>query len=43
MGKQQLEVHKTIKKNEKILIIDDLIATGGTAEAAETYRNFRGK
>ena len=28
-------MHKdSIKKNEKILIIDDLIATGGTAEAA---------
>ena len=30
-----IEVHKdSIKKDEKILIIDDLIATGGTAEAA---------
>ena len=34
-GKATIEVHKdSIKKNEKILIIDDLIATGGTAEAA---------
>ena len=34
-GKATIEVHKdAIEKNEKILIIDDLIATGGTAEAA---------
>ena len=34
-GKATIEVHKdSIKKGEKILIIDDLIATGGTAEAA---------
>ena len=34
-GTATIEVHKdSIKKNEKILIIDDLIATGGTAEAA---------
>ena len=34
-GKATIEVHKdSIKKNEKILIIDDLIATGGTADAA---------
>ena len=34
-GKATIEVHKdSIKKNEKVLIIDDLIATGGTAEAA---------
>ena len=34
-GKAAIEVHKdSINKNEKILIIDDLIATGGTAEAA---------
>ena len=33
-GKATIEVHKdSIEKNEKILIIDDLIATGGTAEA----------
>ena len=34
-GRATIEVHKdSIKKDEKILIIDDLIATGGTAEAA---------
>ena len=34
-GNATIEVHKdSISKNEKILIIDDLIATGGTAEAA---------
>ena len=34
-GTSTLEVHKdSIRENEKILIIDDLIATGGTAEAA---------
>ena len=34
-GRATIEVHKdSIQKDEKILIIDDLIATGGTAEAA---------
>ena len=34
-GRATIEVHKdSIKKGEKVLIIDDLIATGGTAEAA---------
>ena len=34
-GKATIEIHKdSIEKDEKVLIIDDLIATGGTAEAA---------
>ena len=34
-GTATIEVHKdSIQKNENILIIDDLIATGGTAKAA---------
>jgi len=34
-GQATLEIHKdSIKENEKVVIIDDLIATGGTAEAA---------
>jgi len=34
-GEATIEVHKdSIKKDESALIIDDLIATGGTAEAA---------
>ena len=33
-GDATIEVHKdSISKNEKILVIDDLVATGGTAEA----------
>ena len=33
-GKATIEVHKdSISKDDNILIIDDLIATGGTAEA----------
>ena len=34
-GRATIEVHKdSIEPNENVLIIDDLIATGGTAEAA---------
>ena len=34
-GTATIEMHKdSINKNEKVVIIDDLIATGGTAEAA---------
>jgi len=33
-GKSTLEMHKdSIKPDERVLIVDDLIATGGTAEA----------
>ena len=33
-GKATIEVHKdSISRDDKVLIIDDLIATGGTAEA----------
>jgi len=40
-GKATIEVHKdSISKGEKILIIDDLIATGGTAEAAAKLVNI---
>ena len=34
-GKATIEIHKdSVSKNDSVLIIDDLIATGGTAEAA---------
>ena len=34
-GSDMVEIHiDAIKKDEKVLIVDDLIATGGTAEAA---------
>ena len=34
-GKSTLEIHKdSVKSKEKVVIIDDLIATGGTSEAA---------
>ena len=34
-GKATIEVHKdSLHKNDSVLIIDDLIATGGTADAA---------
>ena len=34
-GTDSIEIHvDAIEKNESVLIVDDLIATGGTAEAA---------
>ena len=34
-GKATMEIHKdSIDQNDSVLLIDDLIATGGTAEAA---------
>ena len=40
-GTATIEVHKdSFNENEKILIIDDLIATGGTAEAAAKLVEF---
>ena len=42
-GAATIEVHKaSIKKNDRILIIDDLIATGGTAEAAAKLVSISG-
>ena len=40
-GKATIEVHKdSIDQGERVLIIDDLIATGGTAEAAAKLINL---
>ena len=40
-GKATIEVHKdSINQGERVLIIDDLIATGGTAEAAAKLINL---
>ena len=42
-GTATIEVHKdSLNKNERILIIDDLIATGGTAEAAAKLTEISG-
>ena len=40
-GSATIEMHKdSVKQNETVLIIDDLIATGGTAEAAAKIINL---
>jgi len=42
-GEATIEVHKdSINKDDKILVIDDLIATGGTAEAASKLIELSG-
>tara|TARA_Y100001970_G_scaffold268991_1_gene360853 strand:- start:73 stop:600 length:528 start_codon:yes stop_codon:yes gene_type:complete len=42
-GTATIEVHKdSIEKNDKVLVIDDLIATGGTAEAAAKLIDISG-
>src|SRR5215813_5518296 len=34
-GTDEIEVHKdAVKRGERVLLVDDLVATGGTAEAA---------
>ena len=44
-GKATIEIHKdSIDSNEKVIIIDDLLATGGTAEAgAKLVKKSGGK
>ena len=44
-GKDSIEIHKdAIKRGEKVLLVDDLLATGGTAKAAcELIKKLKGK
>ena len=44
-GEDKIEIHKdAIKKGERVLLVDDLIATGGTAiAAAELIHSIGGK
>ncbi len=44
-GTDSLEIHRdSVKKGEKVLIVDDLLATGGTAEASgKLVRSIGGK
>ncbi|MEM7067562.1 MAG: adenine phosphoribosyltransferase [Pseudomonadota bacterium] len=42
-GEDEMEMHKdAIKKGDRVLLVDDLIATGGTAEAAIKLLNRLG-
>lgn len=42
-GKQGLEIHKdAINRGERVLIVDDLLATGGTSSAAKTLVEMLG-
>ena len=38
-GKDRLEIQSDILKNQKVLLVDDLLATGGTVDAASKLIN----
>ncbi len=43
-GTNTLEIHKdAIQKGQRVLIVDDLLATGGTAEATAKLAQFAGR